>query len=525
MKAHDPRARGFEWFVAWRYLRDPERRSFRWLKVGGVLLAIAAAGVVAAGVLEGSLFGSSGGMLRLRSSMYAENIRLAALVVAVLGLMLGYFGVLRAASFSVFTAISIFGVTAGIFLPVVTLSVMSGFETDLKTKIRGAKADVVISTADDQPFTEWAAVREKIVRVPGVRAATPYLEGEVMIRTGPAAAGIIVRGIDPPTAPAVLDLSRTMRDGKVDDLLHPERIADLPTGGNFFEDLDREEARKAADKEKKDRLQKKTAREVLPAIILGEELYAHTLRVFIGSEVDVACPMCRTGPTGPRPGLGRFRVAGHFYTGMYEYDSKLAYISLAEAQKFLRMPGEVTGIDVRADSPEDALAVAAAVQRLLGPRYLVRSWEELNKGLFGALRLEKTAMFVAIAFVALVASFSIMSTLIMSATQKAREVAILKAMGATDGALRRIYFAQGLYIGLIGLAVGGTLGVFSCLMMVKQGLRLPTDIYYISKLPVVMKPGEIVAIAVLALVLCCLATVYPAAVASRMRPVEGLKYE
>ncbi len=207
---------------------------------------------------------------------------------------------------------------------------------------------------------------------------------------------------------------------------------------------------------------------------------------------------------------------------MYEYDSKLAYVSLAEAQKFLRLPGEVTGIDVRARSPDDAREVAAAIGALLGPRYEVRSWEELNKGLFAALRLEKIAMFVVVAFVALVASFSIISTLIMSATRKSREVAILKAMGASDGAIRRIYFGQGLYIGLIGLFWGGSAGVWSCLMMVKHGLRLPTDIYYISKLPVVMKSGEILAIGVLALVLCCLATVYPAAVASRMRPVEGL---
>jgi lipoprotein-releasing system permease protein len=210
---------------------------------------------------------------------------------------------------------------------------------------------------------------------------------------------------------------------------------------------------------------------------------------------------------------------------MYEYDSKLAYTSLTEAQKFLAMPGEVTGIDVRARTPDHAREVAAGVQALLGPRYEVRSWEQLNKGLFAALRLEKIAMFVVVAFVALVASFSIVSTLIMSVTQKAKEVAILKAMGATDGAIRRIYFAQGLYIGLIGLAVGGSAGVWACLSMVKYGLRLPTDIYYISKLPVVMKPGEIVAIAILAVVLCCLATVYPAVVASRMRPVEGLKYE
>jgi lipoprotein-releasing system permease protein len=519
MTSVPPRGRGFEWFVAWRYLRDPEQRSHRALWIGAIVVALAVATRVAVGIAAAGAFG--GGPFRMRLALMADDIGFGADVVGGLGLLVAYFGILRSVAFSVFTAISILGVTVGIFLPIVTLSVMSGFEIDLKTKIRGAKADVVISVADDQPFEDWAEVRQKIARVPKLVASTPYLEGEVMIRTGPAAAGIIVRGIDPPSAPAVLDLSRALRDGKIEDLLHPEKIGDLPASAfNPFDDLDREGARREAARQAK-----KAPREVLPAIILGEELYAHTLRVFIGSEVEVACPMCRMGPTGPRPGLGRFRVAGHFYSGMYEYDSKLAYMSLAEAQKFLSMPGEVSGIDVRARTPDDAREVASAVQALLGPRYQVRSWEELNKGLFAALRLEKIAMFVVVAFVALVASFSIISTLIMSATQKAKEVAILKAMGASDGAIRRLYFGQGLYIGLIGLFVGGSAGVWSCLMMVKHGLRLPTDIYYISKLPVVMKTGEIVAIGVLALVLCCLATVYPAAVASRMRPVEGLKYE
>jgi lipoprotein-releasing system permease protein len=519
--AEAPRGRAFEWFVAWRHLRDPERRSHRMLIIGGSLILLAVAGTIAAEIISGRMFGSDG-FLRLRGSIIADTVRNVALVVGAIGILFTFFGLLRSLSFSVFTAISIVGVWAGTYLPIVTLSVMSGFETDLKTKIRGAKADVVISVADDRPFEDWAEVRKKIAPVPNLVASTPYLEGEVMIRTGPAAAGIIVRGIDPPSAPSVLDLSRALRDGSIDDLVHPERVGDLPQGRglNPFEDLDREAERKKAE-----RLDKDTPREVLPAIILGEELYAHTLRVFIGSEVEVACPMCRMGPSGPLPGMGRFRVAGHFYSGMYEYDSKLAYMSLEAAQKFLRMPGEVTGIDVRARTPEDAREVAASVQKLLGPRYHVSSWEEMNKGLFMALRLEKIAMFVVVAFVALVASFSIISTLIMSATQKAREVAILKAMGSSDGAIARIFFAEGLYIGLIGLIVGTGSGVATCLAMMKYGLRLPTDIYYISKLPVVMKSGEIVSIGLLALLLCCLATVYPAIVASRMRPVEGLKYE
>jgi lipoprotein-releasing system permease protein len=225
------------------------------------------------------------------------------------------------------------------------------------------------------------------------------------------------------------------------------------------------------------------------------------------------------------PGLKVFRAAGHFYSGMYEYDSKLAYVALDEAQRFLGAPGEVTGIDLRTRSPDGAPAVASAVQTTLGDSYEVRSWEELNKGLFMALRLEKIAMFVVMTFIALVASFSIISTLIMMATQKAREVAILKAMGAGDGAIRRVFIAEGVYIGLLGLAVGVPAGVLGCKLIERYGLPLPTDVYYISKLPVVMRPGEILVLAASAMALCCLATLYPALLASRMRPVDGLRYE
>jgi lipoprotein-releasing system permease protein len=249
------------------------------------------------------------------------------------------------------------------------------------------------------------------------------------------------------------------------------------------------------------------------------------LRVFLGSDVMVVCPMCGLGPTGAVPTSRNFRVAGHFYSGMYEFDSKLAYVDLATAQRFLGMPGEVTGVDVRTFSPENAGQIAGDIQRALGSDYEVRSWEELNRGLFMALRLEKIAMFIVLTFIALVASFSIISNLIMMVTEKGREVAILKAMGASDGAILRVFFAEGLYIGLLGLTVGVTVGVAGCRLLDKFGLPLPTDVYYISRLPVVMRAGEIVTVAGLALLLCCLATLYPALLASRLRPVEGLRYE
>jgi lipoprotein-releasing system permease protein len=510
----NPAGPGFEWFVAWRHLRDPERRTRRVLVAGLIIIALALACVTAAHFL-GHRMRTQDGLLSYRPSLFTENLRLAGIAGLILGAVTTYLGLLLA-SFTVFTAISIFGVFLGTALPIVTLSVMSGFEMDLKTKIRGAKADVVVAVADDRPFTGWEDARRKIAAVPGVVASTPYIEAEVMMQAGQTTAAVLLRGIDPATAATVLDLGRTLREGKVDDLAHPDRVADMPAprlGGGFGEIERKPDERKPGEK-----------RPVLATILPGDELY-RTLHVFMGNEVAVICPICNLGPTGPIPDEKTFRVAGHFYSGMYEFDSKLAYISLEAAQKFLRMPGEVTGIDVRTARPEDAPRVAEAVQAALGPGYEVRSWEELNKGLFMALRLEKIAMFVVLTFIALVASFSIISTLIMSVTQKARQVAILKSMGAADHAIRRIFFAEGLYIGLLGLSVGVASGVLACKLIMRYGLPLPTDVYYISQLPVVMRTGEISSIAALALLLCCLATLYPALLASRLRPVDGLRYE
>jgi lipoprotein-releasing system permease protein len=541
-------ARGFEWYVAWRHLRDPERRSGRLLKFGLALMVVAGLATL---VIEywlrhrhaaphgPSLWGAAGEAYYALGHVLA-TAKTVAIVGVVVGALFAFVGLLFA-MFTVFTAISIFGVFLGTAAPIIALSVMSGFEADLKTKIRATKADIVVSTTEDRPFTDWQAVQKQLAQFPEIVSSMAYVESEVIIKhaTNPSGMGIILRGIDPVSAPKVLDLGRTLREGNVGWLERPAEIptdqADLlgelplpdvevvPSKDESSKDKEREAApKKKAGEGKRAEL---PPRPVLPGILLGEELFAHTLRVYLGSDVDIACPMCGVGPTGPMPKLKSFRVAGHFYTGMYEFDSKLAYVSLAEAQKFLGMQGEVTGIEIRTHTPDAAPALADRLAARLGPGYEVRSWEELNKGLFMALRLEKLAMFVVLTFIVLVASFSIVSNLIMLVTEKAREVAILKSMGARDGAILRVFIAEGLYIGLIGLALGLVTGIAGCLMLAKWGLPLDPDVYYIQQLPVVMRAGEIAAICAAALGLSCLATLYPAFLASRLRPVEGLRYE
>lgn len=514
--------RGFEWFVAWRHLRDPERRSRRTLIVGLALLAIGGICLAVEPVLSKI---RPRGLFFLRDNVLFENLSVIGSSAVAIGLLAAILGVLFA-SFTVFTAISIFGVMLGTGAPIIALSVMSGFEMDLKSKIRATQADVVIGRADDAPFTDWGTIQERIAKIPGVIESMAYVESEVIVKhvSNPAGMGIILRGVDARRAPRVLDLGRTLKEGKVEYLLDPSRI---PSDGGYRMGPDDAEAGPAPQDPTG-----RTANEVAPGasasppgILLGEELFAHTLRVFVGSDVDVACPLCGVGPTGPMPKLRTFRVAGHFYTGMYEFDSKLAYVALEDAQKFLGMRDEVTGIEIRTTNADAAGETARRVAAVLGPQYEVRSWEEMNRGLFMALRLEKLAMFVVLTFIALVASFSIVSNLIMLVTEKGREVAILKSMGATDAAILRVFLAEGLYIGLLGLGIGLVIGVGTCLLISRVGLPLDPDVYYIQKLPVVMRAGEIASVAAAALGLCCLATLYPAYLASRMRPVEGLRYE
>jgi lipoprotein-releasing system permease protein len=547
---------GFEWFVAWRHLRDTERSSHRTLWVG-ILLGVAgalcyAAAAVAPRVLHVQARAPAEWM-EVQPLAVVERLRLAGLIASGVGGFLTLLGALFA-TFTVFTAFSIFGVFLGTGAPIIALSVMSGFEADLKGKIRATKADVVIESADERPFTNWEEVDRKIAGIPDVVGSMPYIETEVIIKhaTNPAGMGIILRGVVPERAPKVLGLAKTMQEGKISYLAHPDQIpsdvfdlrdsaAPGDSGSTLFPPPPPEGSQKTgrakADAEGWSKKGAEAApkregseappppRQVLPGILLGDELYQHTLRVFLGSDVDIACPMCGVGPLGPMPKLKPFRVAGHFYTGMYEFDSKLAYVNLADAQKFLGTPDEVTGIEIRTTTAEAARAVAEEIARRVGPGYEVRTWEELNRGLFAALKLEKVAMFIVLTFIALVASFSIVSNLIMLVTEKAREVAILKSMGARDGAILRIFFAEGLYIGILGVALGLCSGIAGCLRLAHYGLPLDPDVYYIQKLPVVMRAGEIAAVNLAALGLCCLATIYPALLASRMRPVDGLRYE
>lgn len=506
------------------------------------------------------------------------------------------FACLMATRLTIFAAISTFGMYLGTGALVTVLSVMSGFEQDLKGKILGTHAHMLV-TAPDRPFTDYREALAKVEKVPGVVAATPYLTSEVMIASQSNLAGVIIKGVNPQTVGRVTELVKNTEQGSLDYLNTPEKLLDLPMGlglpvkftptrpppdgGSGSDggsdagtlpllpekktekgtdkaadkvadraadkakvadkpkdtDTAREKARAGAVKEAlgdaSEPLEHEKAaeappprpkreRKVLPGVAIGREL-AKNLRVFVGEDVNVVSPMGDIGPTGPIPKTKPFRTAAIFFSGMYEYDSKYAYMALPAAQKFLGVGDEVTGLELKLVNPEQAEEVKKAVEAALGPGFEVQGWQQINRSLFAALKLEKIAMFIALCFIILVAAFSIVSNGIMLVLEKGREIAILKSMGASDGALMQVFVLLGLSMGVVGTALGLLHGCVLCFAFDRLGLPLDTDVYYITKLPVTVDPRELLIVLLASLLLSLLATLYPAWLAARLRPVDGLR--
>jgi len=262
----------------------------------------------------------------------------------------------------------------------------------------------------------------------------------------------------------------------------------------------------------------------LPGVLVGSELVKQ-LHLYVGEEVRLISPLAEDTPAGPVPRTAWYRVAGTFFTGMYEYDLKSVYVDLASLQDFLDLGDQVNGIEVRVEDPDDTGPVLARVEARLGPGYRVQDWKEINRNLFSALKLEKIAMFLVLAIVILVASFSIIGNLIMVVVEKAKEIALLKTLGSSNGGVMKIFVVQGLLIGIVGTCVGVLHGLVLALLLAVFGWPLDPDVYYIDRLPIHVESPAVMAVVAAGIVISVLATLYPAYMAARLRPVEGLRYE
>lgn len=387
---------------------------------------------------------------------------------------------------SVNTLISIAGVALGVMALIIVLSVMGGFHEDLQKKILGANAHIVVLNYRGN-ITDESALRKKINGIEGVKSSSPFVYGQVMLGFRQKAFGAVVRGIEPDIEAETTEIIRHIHEGDIGKLRNGE------TG--------------------------------VPGIILGEEL-ARNLGLFLNDEIHMISPAVEIGPLGALPRMKKFRLAGIFKIGMFEYDSNLALISIDKAKDFFKLNGAVTGIEVTLEDIYSSGRISDEIEQQLGAPYYARDWRDMNRNLFNALKLEKLVMFIILTLIVLVASFNIISNLIMIVLEKSREIAVLKAMGATNRGVMSVFMLHGLIIGVIGTIVGLSGGYAVCqLLKTYQFIKLPPDIYYLSYLPVRLSLFDFIVVPSAAILISFLATIYPSWQAARLDPVEPLRYE
>ncbi len=394
---------------------------------------------------------------------------------------------------SFITILSIAGVTVGVMALIIVIGVMSGAETYFKTKILGVEPHVIIRKHGG-PITDFKRVISVAESIEGVESAFPVAETQAMIRSASGASGAVIRGVDP-SYPGC----RIMGAKEADVVKY------LSCSRN----------RKAGSKD---------GNRIKPGIMMGADLAAR-LGVVPGDVVYIISPQGILSPIGRIPGMKRFVVSGLFSSGFYEYDASIAYISLCDAQKLLKIGDAATAVGVKVADIYDAREIAGKLEAILGFPYVTMDWMTLNRNFFAALKLEKEAMFVILTLIILVAAFNIASTLIMMVMGKTRDIAILKAMGATESHVRRIFVLSGMIIGTAGTALGAMLGIIGCVVLKHyKFIKLPGDVYYFSSLPVDLHWTDVSVIVLAALAICFLSTLYPASRAAKLNPVEAFRY-
>jgi len=394
---------------------------------------------------------------------------------------------------SITTWISVLGISLGVATLIVVVGVMSGFERELRSKILGTQSHVVVVESGAASMRKWGDVLKRVRKEPEVVAAAPFVFGQAMLSSNGSVTGAVVRGIDPEREKDVTDLRSYMRAGSLDSL--------SAEGG-------------------------------MPGVVLGSEL-ASALGLQLGMEVTIISPVGAITPMGVLPKSKTFKAAGIFRSGFYQYDSGMALIDMKVSQDFFGLGEGVTGVHLRVKNIFGAERVSRRLQKDLSYPYWVRSWQLMNRNLFSALKTEKTTMTILLLLVIVVAAFNIIGSLTMVVMEKGREIAILKSMGATRGVILRIFFIQGAVMGLAGaalgtgggLVLGWNLGVVESFLEKYFGLDiLPPSVYNISRLPVHMTVSDVTLMAIGAFLISLLATVYPAWRASRVDPVEVLRY-
>ncbi len=398
-----------------------------------------------------------------------------------------YFRSKRRQSFvSLITFLSISGVAVGVMALVVVIAVMSGAESEFRRRILGIEPHIWVAKHGG-PFSGYSETIKQIQTEKGVTTVSPYVISQAMVSADLGSSGAYVRGIDPH---------------------NPGPLFQGMTASEFEQKLPDPSTRDSKDER--------------PGIVLGKEL-ANVIGAKEGDTVLVMSLKGIMSPMGILPRFKPFRVSGTFASGMYEYDGSLGYIHIKDAQKLMRLDGSVSRIGIWVDDIYAAGSLAGSIEKKLGFPFWTKDWMTMNNNLFSALKLEKTAMFVILTLIILVAAFNIASSLIMMVNEKTKDIAVLKAMGATDSSIRKIFVASGLMTGAIGTVAGISGGVALCMFLERFKFQLPPA-YPFSSLPVQLEGSDVLVIAISAVIICLAATVYPARQAARLVPVEGIRY-
>lgn len=377
-------------------------------------------------------------------------------------------------------------VALGVATLIVTLAIMTGFREDIRQKMLGVHPHIFISSFSNLLGEKDARLAHTLNKNEKIVDWSPFVTGQILMGRGKNSSGATIKGIDPEKEPHIANLEGRLKEGSWNRLM--ERKGEKP------------------------------------GIILGQEL-ARIIGARMGDKIWVVTPSSieLTGLSVPRAHL--FKVEGLLNTGLYDYDSILAYANLKSTQKLFQMEGKISGVGVRLKQAQDAEKMARELQVEFEGRYWIRSWIAQNKNLFSALKLERTVMFTLLTLLTVVAAFMIGSNLLLSITQKIKEIGILRAMGATANTIKKIFLYQGLIMGLVGNAIGvlGGLGISYFLAKTKL-IRLPGDVYYIDHLPIRIVPFDILLVVTVAALIVLMAAIYPAGKAAKLDPLDAIRY-
>ncbi|WP_319409308.1 lipoprotein-releasing ABC transporter permease subunit [uncultured Desulfosarcina sp.] len=394
----------------------------------------------------------------------------------------------KQAFISLITFLATAGIAVGVMALIVVIAVMTGFESELQNRILGIESHVLVMRYGES-VADIESTVAKIESIDGVLSATPFIYTQVMLRSPHGVTGAVLKALDPsrPGPPIYVGKDIPLTDALSD------AAPDAPAGKG-------------------------------PGLVIGR-VTAERLKVAVGDPVYLISPLGKGGAANQMPTVERFSVAGIFETGMNEYDGAMSFVRLDVAQRMLQMPGQASGLEVRIADIYQAKQIAEAIVARIGFPFWARDWMQMNRNLFSMLRLQKTVMFIILTLIVLVAAFNIASALIMMVMEKTRDIAILKTIGATNRHIRRIFVFKGLVIGCLGTAIGGVLGFILCSILKKYPfIKLPGDVYFLTTLPVSLQFFDVLTIGLSTVVICFLATLYPAASASALDPVEGIRY-